>query len=102
MREVRETGLRFRRLDRGADGGVGDCPKCLGLILLVTVQVDFADAVGAGFHAEGMDRGVCAQGTAGEALAGGRCVRQHLTTADETAQKGETAEYAETGTVRRI
>jgi hypothetical protein len=68
----------FGGLDRGADGGVGDGSERLGLILLVAVKVDFADAVGAGLNGKGMDGGVRAEGTARKTFAGGARVGQDL------------------------
>jgi len=64
--------LWFGCADRGTDGGVGDSAQGLGGVVLVSVHVNLTNAVGAGFDGQGMDRGVCAQGAAGEPLAGGR------------------------------
>src|SRR6266850_1747219 len=67
--------------DCGFDCGFGDCAKGLGGVVSVPVQVDPADAVGGAFKGEGRDGGICSEGAAGEAFAGGGAVGEDLATA---------------------
>ena len=88
MADTNGRELGFDGGDGGFDGGVGDNAEGLGRIVFVAAELEFADAVGAGFEGEVGDGGFGAEGTAGEVLASGGFVREHCTTTGQEAGQG--------------